>query len=92
MVKWKSLFWLPQGTLSCGAGVWQAPQENIHSLHGNTSQRWAGRGREAVCRHQELQDERDEEGGRGLHLCALTHGPTSDGGGLTWMLFSCRFR
>lgn len=25
-------------------------------------------------------------------LSALTQGPTSDGGGLTWMLFSCRFR
>lgn len=25
-------------------------------------------------------------------LCALTHWPTSYGGGLTWMLFSCRFR
>lgn len=25
-------------------------------------------------------------------LFALTHWPRSNGGGLTWMLFSCRFR
>lgn len=25
-------------------------------------------------------------------FCTLTHGPNSDEGGLTWMLFSCRFR
>lgn len=42
--------------------------------------------------HQELQSERDKEGGGGLRPLCLDPGPTSDRGGLTWMLFSCRFK
>lgn len=43
-------------------------------------------------RRQELQVEGIGREAEAYTLYALTHGPTSDGGGLTWMLFSCRFR
>lgn len=72
-------------------GVADTPGKRTQA--GNTSQRWAGRRREELMRRrQELQDERMGREAEAYTLCALTHGPTSDGGGLTWMLFSCRFR
>lgn len=57
--------------------MWQAPQEDAHSLRESTSQRWAGRQREElVRRRQKLQVERDREGGRGL--CLLYSVPRSN--------------